>query len=232
MTVATLAANLLPLGIASAIGPGQILFITLLLRSPDRGVAKAGAFIGGMTVVRLAQGLVFGFILTGATLTAPGSGQPGVITSTLLMVLGILLLVTAYRQWRQGEDPDAPPPKWLATVDDFSSAKALLIGAVLVGTSPNLWVFTLSAIATIGDARLSRPAGVIAFLLFVLVAELLVLLPLVIRIVLPRQAARVLDGISAWLTRHNRQLMIGVSVVFGSFFLVRGIGGLLAAGVV
>ncbi len=68
--------NLLPLGIASAIGPGQVLFVTLLLRSLDRGAMRAGSFVGGMTAVRLLQGAIFGFILTSASVaqSAPGSG--------------------------------------------------------------------------------------------------------------------------------------------------------------
>lgn len=223
-------ANLLPLSIASAIGPGQILFDTLLLRSPDRGAAKAGAFVGGMTTIRLIQGIVFGFIFTGAVASGVAGGQPGGITSTLLTVLGIFLLITMYRSWREGEDPDAPPPKWLEMIDNLTLVKAFGIGMVLVATSPNLWVFTLSAIAVISEAQLSRPDSVTAFLLFVLVAEMLVLLPILMRILLPKQAVRFLDDLSAWLTRNNHKLMIGVSLVFGVFFLLKGINGLLNGG--
>lgn len=227
----SLLVNLLPLGIASAIGPGQILFDTLLLRSPDRGVVKAGSFVGGITVVRLIQGIVFGFIFTGATASTSANGQPGIITSTLLLVLGIVLLITAYRQWQQGENPDAPPPTWLAMINSLTLAKAFGIGIVLVATSPNLWVFTLSAVALISEAQLNRTDSITAFLLFVLMAELLVLLPILIRIVFPRQAIRFLDNLSAWLTRNNHRLVIGVSLIFGLFFLAKGIGGLLQGGI-
>jgi hypothetical protein len=108
--------TLLALSIASAMGPGQILFDTLLLRSDDRGTLKAGLVVGGMTTCRLVQGIVFGFIFTDAVISIPRNGQHSTITSTLLLVLGVLLLISAYKQWQQGEDPDAPPPKWLAMI--------------------------------------------------------------------------------------------------------------------
>jgi hypothetical protein len=38
----------------------------------------------------------------------------------LVTVLGILLLVTAYRQWRAEDDPDAPPPRWMAMIDSLT----------------------------------------------------------------------------------------------------------------
>jgi hypothetical protein len=180
-----------------------------------------------MTAVRLIQGIVFGFIFTGATLSASGSGQSGVITSTLLLVLGIILLITAYRQWQQGESPDAPPPKWLTIIDSLTPVKSFGIGLVLVGTSPNLWVFTLSAIALISEAQLNRPESIAAFLLFVLVAESLVLLLILTRIILPKQATGFLNNLSTWLTQHNHNLTIGVSLVFGLFFLLKGISGFL-----
>ncbi|MCA9952032.1 MAG: GAP family protein [Anaerolineales bacterium] len=220
--------NLLPLSIASTIGPGQILFDILLLRAPARGTLKAISFVGGITAVRLLQGLLFGFILTGAVMATIGLGQTGVISSTLLTVLGIFLLISAYRQWREGESPDASPPKWLTMIDDFSSIKAFLIGCLIVVTSPNLWVFTLSAISMIGEAQLSQLDSIVAYLLFILVAETLVLVPILIRIAAPAQSTRILNNMSDWLTQHNHNLMIGVSLVFGLFFLIKGISGLLS----
>ena len=67
---------------------------------------------------------------------------------------------------RRGDDPDAPPPKWLETIDRLAPIPALGLGFLLVITSPNLWVFTLSAIATIADAGLDRSDSIIAFLVF------------------------------------------------------------------
>jgi hypothetical protein len=228
----TFLVDLVSLSIASAIGPGQILFSTLLLQSPHRGVLKAGSFISGMTVVRLIQGAVFGFILIGAFTTASASATAsdpsGAVVSTLLLVLGIFLLITAYKQWHQEDHPEGPLPKWLTMIDSITPVKAFGIGVALVATSPNLWAFTLNVIALIGDAQLNRLESTAAFLLFILIAESLVLLAISIRVFLPKQATKTLKAMSTWLNQNNRALMIGTSLVFGLYFLSKGIMRFLA----
>jgi hypothetical protein len=45
---------------------------------------------------------------------------------------------------------------------------------------------------------------------------------------MPERAAKSLDAMSAWLIKHNRTLTIAISLVFGLYFLVKGIARLLA----
>jgi hypothetical protein len=219
--------DLVSLSIASVIAPGQILICMLLLQSPDRGVLKASCLVGGMTVVRLVQGAVFGPILTGAAISALRRGQHGAITSTLLMVLGILLLIAAYEQWQHQDGGDAPP-KWLAIVNELTPVKAFGVGVFLVAVSTKFWAFTLSALAVIGEAHLNWLDSIIAFVLFILGAELLLLLTVLIRIVVPERTTKSLNTMSTWLIKHTRTLLMAVSLLFGLFFLVIGISRLLA----
>ena len=101
-------ANLVPLIIGSAVLPMQIIVTLVLLRSPA-GLRSAVAFVSGMTVVRLIQGLLLGVIVVPAHAqqTDLESGAGPLMTSFLL-IIGILLLATALRQVITGEDPDAP----------------------------------------------------------------------------------------------------------------------------
>jgi len=220
--------SLLPLIIGSAVVPVQIIIDILLLKNPKQGLLKASAYVGGMTTMRLLQGLVFGLILTGsASATASETSGKGPIVSTLLLVLGIFFLITAYKQWRKDDDPDAPPPKWLAMIDSLTPLKAFGIGFGLMLIGAKFWVFTLTAIAVIGEAKLGQPSSTIVYLLFVLLAESLLLIPILVRLVLPGQSKAFLDGTSDWLTRHNRVIVIVVSLVFGLLFLYQGASGLL-----
>ena len=180
-----------------------------------------------MTAVRLIQGFVFGFIMVGVSNTSDSS-KHNAITSTLLLVIGIMLLITAYRQWRHEDDPDAPPPKWLTMIETITPVKAFGVGFALVAIAPKLWVFTLNAIAVIGEAQLGRPDSITAFLVFVLLAQSLILLLILMRIIVPGQATKVLNGLTGWLTKHNRVLMITISLVFGLYFLVKAINRFLA----
>ena len=220
--------SLLPLIIGSAVVPVQIIIAILLLKNPNQGLLKVSAYVGGMTTIRLLQGLIFGLILanrSGAS-TEESSGN-GLVVSTLLLVLGILLLITAYKQWRKDDDPDAPPPKWLTMIDSLTPLKAFGIGFGLLLVGGKFWVFTLGAIGMIGEAQLGQPSSTVAFLLFVLLAESLLLLPILIRMIIPEQSKSLLEATSAWLTRYNRPIVIAVSLVFGLLFLYSGISGLL-----
>jgi len=223
--------SLVPLIIGSAVVPVQIIIDILLLKSPKQGLLKALAYVGGMTTMRLLQGLIFGLILTrGASATAGESSGKGPVVSTLLLVLGIFFLITAYKQWRKDDDPDAPPPKWLAMVDSLTPLKAFGIGFGLMLIGAKFWVFTLTALAVIGEAQLGQPTSTLTYLLFMLLAESLLLLPILIRIVVPAKSKSLLEATSAWLTRYNRPIVIVVSLVFGLLFLYQGASGLLQLG--
>ena len=216
--------QLIPFIIGSAVVPLQVIMIILLLNSNQQGLAKAISLVAGMTVVRLLQGAIFGLILSPEPGDASGKSP---VVSTLLMVLGILLLTTAYKQWRNEDDPDAPPPKWLVMLDTLTPLRAFGMGAVLVLISGKFWVFTLSAIGVIEEAQLGQPSGTVVFLLFVLLAQSLLLLAIIVRVIIPERSKSILASISAWLTRYNRPIVIVVSLVFGLLFFVQGVSGLL-----
>jgi len=215
---------LAPFIIGSAVVPLQIMLVILLLNNPKQGLSKAIFLVGGMTAVRLLQGVIFGLILSPST---GGTSGKSPVVSTLLMVLGILLLVTAYKTWRNEDDPDGPPPKWMVMLDTLTPPKAFGMGAVLVLISGKFWVFTLSAIGVIEEAQLGQPSSTVAFLLFILLAQSLLLLAILIRIIIPGQSKSVLESISTWLTRYNRPIVLIVSLVFGLLFFVQGVSGLL-----
>jgi len=65
-------------------------------------------------------------------------------------------------------------------------------------------------------------------LLFIVLAQSLLLIPITIRILMPKRSQSVLDRFAAWLTKNNRPIVIIVSLVFGVLFLYSGISGLLS----
>jgi len=226
--MASLLTSLLPYIIGSAMVPLQIIIGLLLLKSPQQGLLKAIAYVLGMTITRLFQGSIFGWILSeSSTLAEETSGKNPVI-ATLLLVLGILLLITAYKKWRGEVDPDEPSPKILNKIDELTPLMALGIGLTLPLVAAKLWVFTLSALTAIAAAPLDRQSSILAYLLFILLAESLLLLPIVARILFPKRSKSLLTNLSNWLTKNSRSITIWVSLIFGVFFLQSGIRGLLA----
>ena len=216
--------DLLPLMIGAAIAPVAIIIVLLLL-SNQGGVLKGAAFVGGAFMLRLAQGLIFGYIFTSNPAATSETGG-NLIVSTLLVAIAVLMLITAFKKWDKEEDPDAPPPRWMAALGGLSVPKAFGMGAALLALSAKQWVFTLSVIGVIGKAQLAPPASTGLFLLYVLAAQALGLIAVIAVAVVPRSAGKAVDQAREWLERNNRQIMVAFSLIFGLFFLFKGITGL------
>ena len=80
--------TLIPLAVATAVLPIQVAITILMLRSAG-GRAKAGAWIAGMTLVRLVQYAVFGLILERAMDDVATGTSP--VEGALLLVVAVLL---------------------------------------------------------------------------------------------------------------------------------------------
>jgi len=215
--------ELMPLMIGAAVAPVSITGVLLLL-GKQGGLPAGAAFICGACALRLTQGLVFGYILSSNPAAASATGS-NLIVSTLLVVMAILMLITAFKYWDRDDDPDAPPPRWMARLGGLSVPKAFGMGAALLALSAKQWVFTLSAIGVIRTAQLAPPASNGLFLLYVLVAQAFGLVVVIALAVAPRPAGRAVARTRHWLERNNRPVLIAFSLIFGLFFLFKGMTG-------
>jgi Sap, sulfolipid-1-addressing protein len=216
--------TLVPLIVGSAIVPIQIVLTILFLRS-DAGRITAVAWVAGMTLARLAQGVIFGLVLSSGEETSGTSDGQGAVVSTILLAAAVLFLVTAFRQAFLDEDPDAPPPRWLALTESITSLRAFLLGAGMLLISVKLWVFTLSAIAAIADADLGRSESIVTYVVFAILAASVSIALIAIAYLLPRRAAAVLGRVGDLLTTYNRWIVMTLGFVFGAWFLVKALVG-------
>jgi Sap, sulfolipid-1-addressing protein len=177
-----------------------------------------------MTAVRLVQGALFGGGLS--TIVGPRRQSEWVaLVSALLLVTGVLMWAAALRQMGKAVDPSGAPSissRWEAVVQTLTAAKAFGVGALLVGASSRAWLFTLAALGIIGQAALKPAQSLVAFLCYVLGAELLLLAPIVLSV---RSPARY-EAAARWLERHERSIVVVVSLLLGSYFVWAGVQGL------
>lgn len=216
-------ATLVPFILASALMPVELVITLALLGAPGR-VRTASAAVSGMVLVRLLQGLVFGMILHWGRRDDTKGGHTWVVSSVLLVV-AVVLLVTAIRELLGGDDPDDPPPKWMTALSSMTPGKALLLGAGVILISVKLWVFTFAAIGAIGDAGTPRSTNVINYVLFVVLGVSTHLAIIAAAAFFPNKSRAALDRSLRWLQDHNRVIMIALGLVFGGWFLVKGLHG-------
>lgn len=217
--------ELLPLILGAALVPLYPIVVLLLLLG-EGGLRTASAFVVGVLAVRLAQGVLFGWVFGAAAEAYPDDG-PQLIASTLLLVLGLLLLLAGFKKWRKQPDLDDPPPQWMAALAGLSPLQAVGAGAVFVSIAVKQWVFTLTAIDVIQGAALEKAASASLYLFFMLATQTLALLPILVYAIAPQRSAKPLAAAQAWLERNNRPIVIGVSLLFGLWFLVKGLVGLI-----
>ncbi len=217
--------QLIPLVIGSVMMPTWVLLVLVLLRK-GRGPVEAIAFVSGIVVVKLLQGLIFGAIFGAYDVSHRRSEIETIIISTLLVVVGLLMWVTALKLLIQDEDPDGPPPAWTRMVSAITPLRALGLGAALVATSSRSWLFTLAAIGIISQEHMGAVLSVLAFFIFIVGTISL----LVISILMSIRSAGRFAAAAYWLEQHHRPVMIVVSLFVGAFFLWHGVTGLLALG--
>ncbi len=219
-------AALVPLIVASAVLPVPITVTILLLRA-EAGRITAVAWVGGLAAVRLAQGIVFGLVLDRAAAAGGGGADgPGPIASTLLLVVAIVFLAGAAAKLLRQPDEDAPPPAWMEKAAAVSPARAFGLGAAFTVINLKLWAFTLGAIGVIAEADLGPVAATGTYLVFVAGALAVHLAVVGVAYLAPARADALLGRASAGLERHNRTIMIGLGLVFGTWFLLKALDGL------
>jgi hypothetical protein len=214
---------LAPLIVASAVLPAQIVVTLLLARSSLRA---AFSWVAGMTTVRLIQGVLFGFVFSSveAKSDATSSGLAG----GLLLVASLLLYAGAVKKLlaKEAEDEDAPPPKWSTKIASMSPLTAFAVGAGYITINAKLWVFTMTAIDAIADARLGATFSVLIYFLFVALAQSVALTILFLATSSSSRATAVLDGLAGWLKRNARIVSVTLSLIFATWFLFKALGKL------
>jgi len=211
--------NLTLLAFAGAFSP-VLISVCILLLSTGRPLGNAIAYV---------LGLVFSLIVVGGLALALfdepillGGSRRG-IGPGLSFALGCLCLVVALRVYLQVPDPDAPPPKWLATIESIVPSRAFVFGIVLMATNLKILVIYTIGVAQILAAGLSRAASLVTLLIFVLIIQIGVLMPLIVYLRNPRRAESTLRTMRARLDQVYRWLMIVIFVALGCYLLVSGL---------
>ncbi|ARU51585.1 threonine/homoserine/homoserine lactone efflux protein [Cellulosimicrobium cellulans] len=215
----------LPVAVGVLISPLPIVAVVLMLVS-GRAKANAFAFLAGWFV---AVGAVTLLVATLAGAATPDDEGPPLWAAILKIVLGVLLLLLAVKQWRgrprAGVEP--PAPKWMSAIDAFTPVKAAGLAVLLGAVNPKNLLLVVSGGAAIASAApADTNAQVVASVVFALVASLGVATPVFIYLFMGSRAATMLDDLKAWMIHNNAVIMAVLLLVLGAKMLGDGISAL------
>jgi hypothetical protein len=217
--------EILPFAIGIAISPIPIIAIILMLITPNarrNGLAFLGGWAGALFVV----GAIVLIIASAADVST--SSESSDAAGALRLLLGIVLLVAAVRQWRgrPGPGEEAKMPKWMNALDTFTPGRSLAVAALLSGVNPKNLMLNVGACVDIAQAGLSWfEQGVVLFV-FVLIASATIIAPVVVYFAMGDRSERVLGEWKTWLAENNATVMAVLLVVFGFMLIGKGITGL------
>ena len=215
----------LPLAVGIALSPIPIIAVVLMLTSQLARV-NGPVFIAGW----LAGLAVVGAIVL--AISGPGgasqSGSPATWVSWVKIVLGVLLLLVAARQFRSrphgGEAPEMP--KWMATIDKTSPPAAFGLAAVLSGANPKNLLLAVGGAAAIAQTGISGGQQALAYLVFAVIGTLGVGIPVVLYFAMGDRSAKLLAGLKDWMSEHNAVIMTVLCLIIGVKLIGDAISGL------
>lgn len=151
------------------------------------------------------------------------STAPQTVGSVALILIGLGMLVVAWR-WSLRPPREAPKsPSWMARLDHIGP-----IGSAIAGVLLQPWPMIAAGVVVISRAQLNSALGVAVLVAFCLIASSSLLAMEGYAIFAPDRAASKLAEVRGWVEGNRRQIMfIGAGVV-GAALCAKGVYALVA----
>lgn len=210
--------QILGLAVGVAISPVPVIALILMLFS-KRAASNSLAFLSGW---------ILGLVVVAAivlTLGIQDRGDDADSGGWVKLLIGVLFVFLGVKQWRSRPAEGAEPemPAWMASIDEFSAPKALAMGALLSGVNPKNLGLTIAAASAIGSFGLSNGEQFTVAAVYVVLASITLIVPVVGYLAARDAMTPVLDGMKTWLLANNATVMAVLFVVLGAKVLGDGI---------
>jgi hypothetical protein len=206
--------SVLTFAVGVAISPVPIIAVILMLfsqRARVNGPVFLAGWVGALAVVSTVV-----YVVSDQSNASTSSTASDTI-SWLKIVLGVLFLLLAVRQWRSRPTPGVEPtmPKWMAGIDTLAPGKALGLGVLLAGVNPKNLILTVGAATGLAQLGLSTAGVAVSLIVFVVLGSLTIAGPVVYYLLGGEPAKKRLDELKGWLALHNAAVMTVLFLVFG-----------------
>lgn len=217
--------EVLPFAVGVAISPLSVIAVILVLfsaRARVNGLVFTAGWVVGVAVVSTVIYLL-------ADAGDVGRGGSGSDTSYWLkLVGGILLVLLAFRDWRKRSTADeaVDQPKWMSAIDTLTPVKTGGLAVLLAVANPKNLALSLAAGASLAQAGVSGGEAAVGLIVFVVIASVGIIVPVVAYLVGGERAAGVLNRWKTWLSVNNTAMMAVLLLVFGVVLFSQGLRGL------
>lgn len=148
-------------------------------------------------------------------------GEPGTVKTIVSVVLGILLIVVAIREFmkRPKKGQEAPTPKWFAKLTQIGVWGAAGFGFFLSALNFKNMLLSLSAGTGVGALGLSGGQEAASTVIYTFIASASIIVPTVAFLIAGKQMDKILDSLRGWLVQYNAiimsvlLLMIGINMI-------------------
>lgn len=207
--------QILSFGVGVALSPVPIIAVVLMLATP-KGRTNGPVFLIGWILGIAVLGTIVLLVASGAS--ASKHGTPATWVSILKIVLGVLLLLLAVRQWRGRPRAGAQPelPGWMKSIDKFTPGRSAAMGTALSAVNPKNLLLVVGAAAAIAQTGASAASQAVALVVFILIASLGVGAPVAIYYLMSDRATRILGALHDWMARENATIMAVICLIIGA----------------
>jgi hypothetical protein len=216
-------AELVAVSLAAMVSPTTLTFSVLALVLGDRPLRTGVLFYLGALIATMAVGVAAAFVL-GDIAASETPSEPKTWVAVLDVIAASLLLAWVVKLWRNppGTEKQEGMVNQMGKV--ASSAAIAVVGAGAALANPG--AFIPIALKTISETDPTAAGYAVQWLFFAIVSLLPLLIAIVLLLVAPGWAGRLLAAAQSWLMRHAIQVAIVIVALLALALLRNGIAGL------
>ena len=218
----SLLTHVLPLAAGAAISP-TIMTLSVLILGGPHGKARQTVF----TVVNVSLMCLLGVFGTAYMAHAADRHKTGKVNSASVVVdvtLGIVLLLLAIREhYSPAKDTEQDSADEAGKSTGIAVPKYAALGVVMTLTNFTTLALFAPALKEIAISKQPQSTELVVGLILVVIATVTAWLPLLLTVLVPGPAERILGSINHFTTTYKHQIVQVVMLVFGAYLLTKGL---------
>lgn len=215
--------ELVLVALAAMLSPTTLSFCIFVLVVAERPKWTGLWFYLGALTATLAIGVIAGFVINNAA--ASNTSSPKTWVAIVDIIFAVLLLIWVSRVVRRPRDPKRVESMLTQVQKVTGSPVIAVIGAGAALANPG--GFIPIALKTISETDPSATQYILEWVGFALVSLLPLSVALIMLVVAPAKATRVLEAVRNWLVQNARTVAAVIIVLLALALLRNGIAGLV-----